>query len=142
MVLNLSEFTTIEQLAASIKSMDMVTAVPWTDYSGTSTIVGWSSYSVKIIRYSKDVKQRVFVEFYITGTSDSTSTTFTLPYSNTTNPPLLVVLGIKDNGTFAVGRMTLDANSSTVTVYPTISGGSWTNSGTKEIYGQFWYEAA
>ncbi|MHC4196086.1 MAG: hypothetical protein ACYSQZ_09160 [Planctomycetota bacterium] len=36
--MNLDEFKTLEQLAAAIKSLDIVTAVSWKDYSATSTI--------------------------------------------------------------------------------------------------------
>ena len=51
--MNLTQFKTVEQLAAAIKTLDMVTSVPWTDYSATSTIVGWTSYTTKEIWYKK-----------------------------------------------------------------------------------------
>lgn len=138
--MNLDEFKTVEQLAAAIKTMDMVTAVPWTDYSATSTIVGWSSYTTKEIYYKK-IGKLVFVRFFIRGVSDNTVTTFTLPYSLSSDETTLQApIRIMDTGTYAVGLFTLAASSATVNCYPAIIGGTWTNSGDKRVYGHFWYE--
>ena len=140
--MDLSQFKTVEQLAAAIKSLDMVTSVPWTEYSATSTIVGWTSYTIRYIRYKK-IGKLVFVSFYITGTSDDVTTTFTLKYANTTNPPTFAVCRSSDNGgIYVTGGLTIPVSSNMVTVYSTIAGGAWTASGGKSIWGQFWYESA
>ena len=136
----LDEFKSLGQLAAVIKTLDMVTAVPWTDYSGTSTIVGWSS-STDAIFYKK-IGKLVFVQFYITGTSDDTVVTFTLPYTQQSDLRLHIPIRAEDNGTDAVGLATIAAGNSTCACFADVALGVWTNSGTKTIWGQFWYEAA
>ena len=114
----------------------------WTDYSDDSTIVGWSAYTTQKIYY-KIVGKLVFVQFDITGTSDSTSTTFTLPYTQSNYVYAQVVIRIQDNTqTPVTGIFILPQNSATIDFYSTLGGGGWTASGTKSIYGQFWYEAA
>jgi len=50
----------------------------WTDYSATSTVVGWADGLTKTIYYKLTGKTCI-VRFYITGISNSTTTSFTLP---------------------------------------------------------------
>jgi hypothetical protein len=141
--MELTQFKTVEQLAAAIKTMDMVTSVPWTDYSGTSTIVGWSSYTTKNIHYKK-IGSLVFVSFFIGGTSDDTSITFTLPYAPATGASVHLLCRVQDNGTWqtVAGWLRLSAAASTVQVWKNANSGAWMDSGNKGIAGQFWYEAA
>jgi len=140
--MDLKQVKTVEQLAALMKTMDMVTSVPWTDYSDTSTIVGFSAYSVKLIRYRK-VGKLVFVVFSIHGTSDLVTTTFTLPFSNTTNPPINLVIHAEDDSVWSWGRINVLASSATVSCYyGTGSGNTWTASGTKAVRGEFFFETA
>lgn len=115
--------------------------VAYQDYSGTSTIVGWTSFTLKSIFY-KRVGKTVYVTFALSGTSNSISTTFTLPFTSSNDVATRVVANIMNNGTAAFGRLTLNANSSTVTCSPDAGGGDWTNSGTKTIIAQFFYQAA
>jgi hypothetical protein len=119
-------------------------SVPWTDYSAISTIVGWSSFTTKEIKY-KRLGKLVFVAFCITGTSDSTSLTFTLPVAM---PATWVisrpVARSVDNGAAGIGYVRLPSStlpSSSVQAYPDAAGSNWTNSGTKSIEGQFFYES-
>jgi hypothetical protein len=137
--MNLDEFKTLEQLAAAIKSLDIVTAVSWKDYSATSTIVGWSSFSEKAIEYKK-IGKLVFVNFRLRGTSDDTSTTFTLPYSEEHVGHPIFMCRSEDNSNLAIafGQM---LSGSTVSLWPDLAASAWTSSGTKSVYGQFWYEA-
>ena len=114
--------------------------VQFTEYSATSTIVGWSSFSSKYIRYKK-IGKLMFVQFYLTGESDDTATTFTLPYSLTTNPPIYVVCKIINGGAAAtIGLLGMAISNNVVYLYPAITGGPWSASGGKEAIGQFWYE--
>ena len=138
--MELLQFKTVEQLAAAIKSLDMVTAIPWTDYSGTSTITGWTSYTEKVIDYLKIFGKLVFVHFRIAGESDSVATSFTVPFNegHTGNPTNTCLT--EDDGTRAIGFISI--NTGLATIYPTAATGAWTNTGDKEIYGQFWYEIA
>lgn len=114
----------------------------WTDYSGTSTIVGWSSRTITEFRYKK-IGRLVFVYFRLAGTSNSTSTTMTLPVANGGNTTNLSCPQGEDNSAFistAFGQ--IPAGTSTVTFFKDPSGASWTASGTKLVTGQFCYETA
>ena len=117
----------------------------WVDWSSSSTIVGWSSYTAKEIRYRR-IGKTVWVNYYISGTSNSTNTRFTVPYPLTTNMTFTQALGqATNNGTAAssASKILLSSGSVTVEFSITINGnfsGVWTASGTKTIIGQFFYE--
>lgn len=113
----------------------------WTNYSATSTVVGWSSYTDKYIYYQK-LGTLVFVQFRIFGTSDATGVTFTLPYSAGNYPRCSTPIRIYDNGVAAIGLLEMVEAGNVVTCYPTMGGGTWTASGTKRVAGQFWFEVA
>lgn len=116
-----------------------------TDYYASSTIVGWSSLTAgrRNITYQKTGK-RVDVWFHLEGTSNSTSTTFTLPYtsSNQYGAYGAALSFTYDNGGYSsgVGRCALPGASTTVTCH---SGNAatalWTASGTKIVSGSFFY---
>ncbi|OQY86221.1 MAG: hypothetical protein B6D42_01750 [Anaerolineae bacterium UTCFX5] len=111
----------------------------WTDYSATSTIVGWSSYTTKQIYY-KDIGKTRFVTFTLYGTSNSTSVSFTLPSASSNTVATNNGIRVIDNGAEgAIGLMGLLANSSTVTCYKSLLA-AWTNSGVKLVSGQFFYD--
>lgn len=114
----------------------------WQDFSGSSTVTGWSSFTTKNIFYTR-IDTLVFVTFTLQGTSNSTSTSFTLPYTaNGTNPQLNIPIMAEDNGTqvanAAMGQ--LAAGSATFNCFTNIGGGAWTGSGTKFVFGQFFYK--
>lgn len=115
-----------------------------TDYSSSSTVVGWTSFSTKEILYKK-VGKFIIVVFQLAGTSNATGATFTLPVAAKAGPPAVwsFALGFTmDNGAEgATGRGSISASGTTVTLLKS-AGGAWTNSGTKNIAGQFFYEAA
>jgi len=119
--------------------------VAWTDYGGDSTITGFSTVTIKTIFYKK-IGNFVFVYYDIFGTSNATTFTFTLPYTNVspngrTNYFPCYIL---DNGAeqSTPGRISLPASSATVTVHINWNTtGGFTASGGKEAAGQFWYEA-
>jgi hypothetical protein len=117
---------------------------PWIDFSEQSTIVGWSSFTAKVIRY-KVIGNIVYVYFNIIGTSNSSSTTFTLPISTKFFQGAVACYGV-DNGAPQIGLISqpiAPSNSFTANRYTAISNGissSWTGSGTKQIQGQFFYE--
>lgn len=115
-----------------------VTTGVWVDYSGSSTIVGWSSFTTQIISYMVLLDGSIMVAFNLVGTSDATSVTFTLPETP------LTALGTADltiravnNGTAAVGFCRIAGGSTTVTCFPAITGGAWTASGSKQVSGMF-----
>ena len=53
------------------------------DYSATSTVVGWTTFTQKTIRYSV-IGKLLIVEYFISGTSNATTTSFTLPQASAT----------------------------------------------------------
>ena len=119
---------------------DTLEDVAWTNYGATSTVVGWSSTTQKVIYYKK-VGKLVFVTFAISGTSDSASTSFTLPYAVSNLVQIDLVIRAVDSGSYIYGLMEIGA-SSVANFYTTLAGVAWTASGTKTIIGQFWYESA
>jgi len=116
----------------------------WADYFATSTIVGWSSFTDSYI-YTKKIGKTVFVRYLLSGTSNSTTTTFTVPYNSITFS-LFAHGYTTDAGTPTTtgGLLTLAANDTVVTCYKTMAGVAtdWTNNGTKTVAGQFCYEVA
>lgn len=106
----------------------------WTDYSGTSTIVGWGAFVTKIISY-RVIGKTVFVAFLITGTSNSATTTFTLPSACVFT--VFAFSQVKAGATYQIGMAQM--SSSTVTIYKDGAFGAFAASGDKEVYGEFWY---
>lgn len=126
-----------------IASSDLY-SVAWTDYGSTSTITGWAASPTANIWYKK-LGSLVFVNFSISGTSNSTSSSFTLPYTskNSTNAYVRGLGWGTDNGTDISGMaFGLNYNDNTVNIFKDATTTAWTNSGTKVCRGQFWYEAA
>jgi hypothetical protein len=113
----------------------------WVDYSSTSTVVGWSSFTTKFILYKKVGKQ-VFVFVTITGTSNATNATFTLPDNNTSTIGMSSLsLSITNNGVGSntPGRISTSANSNIIDCAQNRTGTAFTASGTKAVSGVFFY---
>lgn len=114
----------------------------WVDYSGVSTIEGWSSFTTKEIQYRYLNLNTVLVNFTLIGTSNSTGASFTLPstcLNNVSNSS-----GISgDNGVLAAtpGVIVCLAGTNEVLLSSDASGSNWTASGTKSIAGQFIYRS-
>lgn len=132
---------TASVISASVVSVSTdVFTVGLTDYSGTSTIVGWASLSQTQILYRK-VGHHVTVWFALSGTSNSTSTSFTLPLQCNGIAEMDFSISARDNGTAvgtgAVGQM---FNGNATAIFSKDQNGTaWTNSGTKAIVGSFTY---
>jgi hypothetical protein len=120
---------------------DIYTVV-WTDYSATSTITGWSSFTTKKILYKK-VGKLVVVHFHLEGTSNSASSSLTLPYqvvSNMRSTAPGVILAI-DNGTQVTTAFAYyNSGGSQIDLAKSIASSSWTSSGTKLCAGHIVYE--
>lgn len=120
--------------------------VAWTDYSSSSTIVGWSSFTTKLIYY-KVIGKTVFIYYDLRGTSNSTSLSFTLPYTAVASPDLYFTIGLTyDNSAYVVaaGKGYLAGGSSTVILYKVneASSADWTASGTKIVTGSLWFQSS
>lgn len=125
-----------------------VGAIPsatWTDYSATSTIVGWSSFIYKQIYY-KVLGSLVFVAFELSGTSNATSISFTLPYASKAAPGQIGGAWNQagDNGVAltTAGCFYMPAGGSLVYCYKDMNVSTWTNTNAKYVIGQFFYEKA
>ncbi len=120
-----------------------VLTVAMTDYSGTSSITGWSGTpSPKILSYKK-VGKLVFVTYDIEGTSNSATTSFTLPVAAAAAPASQYgnVGYAVNNGAEETGGYSVIAASASLVAFARTAGAAWTNTGGKRIAGQFWYEA-
>ena len=129
-----------EAILDSISDGDIAT-IPLTPYHDISTIVGWSSFTEKIIYYKK-TGDLIFIQYRLVGQSNDTVTSFTLPQPQNNLIGLLEVKRGMDNGTWQdYCYMNLSKNNSTVNFFSTKGGGAWTASGNKRIYGEFLYIA-
>ncbi len=119
--------------------------VPWTDYSGTSTLVGWTSYTTKVIEYKK-IGKLVFVHYNIVGTSDPGANgiyaRFSLPYNEGVGGIPYHVSFIMNNGVRAFGWCYMSGATCYFTKSATAATNGWSQSGQKRLFGQFFYEAA
>ena len=109
------------------------------DYSTTSTITGWTSFTTKRLYYEV-IGSRVFIDYDLEGTSNATTTSFTIPYTPSDVTLNLPVYAQDSGGTFAFGVAIQSA--ATVNLAPTAAGNmsGWTNSGTKVVIGHFSYQ--
>ncbi len=125
------------------KQEGLQTIVPWTDYSNISTIVGWTSFTTKKILYCR-FGIIVLIVFQLEGTSNSLTTSFTLPYSKNADPANLSgALGLtEDNGVVLTtpGRWNLTTN--VISCFTNMASAIWTASGLKWIRGELFYIAA
>ena len=111
----------------------------WTSYVATSTIVGWSAFTTKVLEY-KLIDDIMFVFVDIVGTSNATGVTFTLP--NSANlAGKFKCLHCMDNGQWRAvnGVVSLAASSDVATCTLDGDATAWTNANQKSIQGQFFY---
>lgn len=128
------------RITAAANGTGGISESAWTDYSATSTIVGWSSFTTKQIYY-KTVGKTVFWTAVLAGTSNSTSVSFTLPTASSNNVQVNFCVRTTDNGvpTSGGGLANQLANSATVTCYKDMAATIWTGSGTKNLLGSGFY---
>lgn len=105
-----------------------------TGFSGTPTATRANYFKIGRI---------VFIDLLITGTSNATTFTFTLPYASE-GAGLNLPCRVTDSGTVQAGAglILLTASSTTADVYKTLVPGAFTNSGTKAAYACFMYMAS
>lgn len=116
-------------------------SAPWVDYSGTSTVTGWASFTEKRIEY-KRFGHLVFVNYRLNGTSNSATTSFTVPYSEGQLGNPIWWNRSTNAGGAPVNAYGQFVSANLVGLYPTIGGSytGWTASGSKACYGQFFYQ--
>lgn len=115
----------------------------WVDYSATSTIVGWSSFTSgwKTIKY-RIVGKQMFVLFALDGISNSTTTTFTLPFNSVNVIRIIGSCYCVNNGVTVGGYYANVKDTSTIQGFTGLAASAWTSSGTKTFIGQLFYEIA
>ena len=130
------------KLNSVITEVNLLDPTDWVDYSATSTIVGWSSTPTKIIKY-RIIGKQMFVYFNLQGTSNSTTTTFTLPVNNVFGNSVSFLALAVDNGiTTGAGNSYILDSTNIVILRKDQIGNSFTNSGTKQAFGEFFIQIA
>ena len=114
----------------------------WTDYATTSTILGWNTYTTKVLEY-KLIGDIMFVFVSIDGVSNATGVTFTLPNAAKVDGKFKC-LHCMDNGRWRAVNGVVSLSASSVIVTCTLDGDAtaWTNANQKSIQGQFFYRTA
>jgi hypothetical protein len=112
----------------------------WSDYFATSTIVGWAAGKTGFIM-TKKIGKTVFVNYSFAGTSDSATTTFTVPYTSTAHASWSANQS-EEGVTISGGLSALPASSATVTMYKVPARTAWATTGNKSVTGEFFYEAS
>ena len=125
------------KLNSVITEVNLLDPTDWVDYSATSTVVGWSSFTTKIIKY-RVIGKQVFYIVNIVGTSNSTTASFTLAHT-TVNQTDNVGFGVNNGG--GVNCLAEIAPVSNIcTLYSNLN--IFTASGTKSAWVQFFINIA
>jgi hypothetical protein len=116
----------------------------WTEWGASSTVVGFSSLSSKLLAF-KRIGKMVWFWFYFYGASNATNFTFTLPYAakNANPQPRGAMNWVYNNGAtaFALGdHWTLPIDSTVVSCLKSDSATGWTNTNNKGAIGSGFYE--
>lgn len=135
-------------IAAKLSTTGDIYTTAFTDYSNSSTIVGFSSFTRKQIFYKK-IGKLVTVWFNLYGTADGVLVSFTLPYGLNTNLDLVYFNTVTDDnatrnaglGYIAYSDLAPDS-AHTIILNHKIGLPLWSNGSTAGVYGQFTYEAA
>jgi hypothetical protein len=114
----------------------------WVDYSSVVTLVGWSSTSVKFIKYLVQGK-KVTIIFSFTGTSNANNITFSLPINAASSIPTTCGYAYGQNNSSGLVNPSVPyvlSNSTVCTVLRDNGGTAWTASGIKKTEGTIIYE--
>ncbi len=117
-------------------------SVAWADYGATSIITGWSAFANKEI-YTKKIGKLCFTSFYLNGSSNATTISFTTPYlSNSAPTTIRTFCHATDNAVEQShgALLVLNTGTSTAAVYLNAALATWSNTGIKIIAGQLFYE--
>jgi len=131
---------TTDMQASTKKYPDDLVALTLTDYSATSTVTGWASFTTKTI-YTGRIGGLSFCIFEIDGDSDTDGTNgakaqFTVP--DTAQYSSVMPLGVAMNAgsyTTNTGKILISGSTSTVQAFINQNSTGWTNSGRKIIQG-------
>ncbi len=122
--------------------LNPLTMSPWVNYSSLSTIVGFSSFTYKEIIYQV-TGNTVFFSVALSGTSNSTALTFTLPFNMVTGVTSIIIShwGINNGTALSAPCISyMDAGTKKFFCYPSSAFGLWTASGTKTVFFSGFYK--
>jgi len=131
-----TQLTKISAIDQSVSSVEKATwngkqdALTATDYSAISTIVGFSTIDTKYLMI-QDFAGLMIINYQISGTSNATNFTFTIPHSVPTQQFRNAY--VRNNGTFVTSTALIQGSGTTVTIFNGTS--TFTASGTKSAYG-------
>lgn len=126
--------------ATAAIALTKLASTAWTVHS--ATIGGFSGTPTQAIYYQQ-IGKTVHLNVDISGTSNATTFTFTLPVAAKRATIHFTGRGV-DNGSYVTGPIlvTMTAGSTTCTLNTSSAGGAWTAANGKEYEGGFSYEAA
>jgi hypothetical protein len=109
----------------------------WVDYSATSTIAGFTTYTTKKIQYRLAGPKTLIVQYQIEGSGTNTTHSFTIPYNASTwGTQYFMCHALNNNTTQSVGVVTISASSNVVTCSNTTStSASWINATNQAMRG-------
>ena len=127
---------------------DMPAVEAWIDWSSSlvlgSNTVGWSALTTKKLWYRREGKA-IYVLVNLYGTSNQNATYFALPFAAINKDGIShigVAYGVDNSIIVGPVKITVQAGGSTAYVTKDFSENAWTGSGTKQVFGSFYYEAA
>jgi hypothetical protein len=105
----------------------------WVDISLTSTIVGFSSFTTRVIRYKQISDNVIWVKGELSGVSNSGLLNFTIPFTSANNVQNAGIAGVVNNNLTQTvyGVITSNANSNIVVIFRDFNGQGFTNSNNK-----------
>lgn len=101
------------------------------DITGSCTFVGWSSYTTQSVR-AVDMGGYYIVTGYIVGTSNSSTTTIQIPYTNNGHRQGYSGYGV-NNGASIFTRVLINGASDTIDFRTGAAGNAWAILGIKEV---------
>ncbi len=125
-------------ISAGAIALSKLTATAFSTFTPAST--GFSGTPTEVAYYLQ-IGKIAFVFYSVSGTSNATTLTFTLPVA-AKRDQRFVGAAATDNGSAQTTTpyYSMTASSSTCTVYKTLADGAWTSSNSKAVSGLFFYE--
>ena len=126
---NFLDFTSSGQAQINSK----VDKTSWVDYSATSTIVGFASFTTKQIYYKRIDTNLIQVKGHLSGTSNGPLLNFTIPFTSANNIQNIGISGIINNNGVQAGPgfSVCSPNSNVVNVFRDYNGLAFAGVGTK-----------
>ncbi len=129
----------VNDLQLEVEAVETELLNGWVDYSNTSTVTGWSSFTTKQIYY-KAIGKLIFVDFNINGISNADSAQFTLPFNRSGATEVRILSAVvMDNGAYQSAPGAIRLTTNLVRVYLNGLLTVFTASGRKIVQGQFFF---